>query len=316
MSATCCGKQTQSRLASEASGGPNRQIFHGLRQGSAGLARLPKVRRGTVLPEKVAERVTPMLKKRVIPCLDMKHGRVVKGVRFANLVDAGDAVEQARFYDQEGADELVLLDITACNEGRATLCEAVRGVASQVFMPLTVGGGIRNEADMHRLLLAGADKISINTAAVMNPQLIAAGARRFGSQCIVVAVDAKQVADGRWQVWINSGQKATELDAISWAREAANLGAGEILLTSIDRDGTKQGFDLELIQSVADAVPIPVIASGGVGRAEDLACGICQGHASAVLAASIFHFGHCTIAQVKAHMSAMGIAVRETNGAR
>lgn len=257
-----------------------------------------------------------MLKNRVIPCLDMKHGRVVKGVKFVDLVDAGDAVEQARFYDREGADELVLLDITAGNEERATLCEVVHGVASQVFMPLTVGGGVRHQEDMRRLLLAGADKVSINTAAVVNPQLIAAGAKRFGSQCIVVAIDAKRVANDRWQVWTHSGQKASGLDVTSWAREAANLGAGEILLTSIDRDGTKQGFDLELIQSVADAVPIPVIASGGVGRAEDLALGICQGHASAVLAASIFHFGHCSIAQVKAHMSAMGIAVRETNGVR
>jgi cyclase len=251
-----------------------------------------------------------MLKVRLIPCLDVKDGRVVKGVNFTHLVDAGDPVEQARVYDLAGADELTFLDITASSDNRATLYDAVRRTAEQVFMPLTVGGGVRTVEDIRTLLLAGADKASINTAAVARPEFVAEAAERFGSQCIVVAIDAKSVAPGRWEVFTHGGRKATGFDAIEWARHMAAAGAGEILLTSMDRDGTKSGFDLALTRKIADAVGVPVIASGGVGTLDHLAEGVIQGHASAVLAASIFHFGIFTIAQAKARLAAAGIPVR------
>ena len=238
-----------------------------------------------------------MLKKRLIPCLDVKDGRVVKGVNFVDLVDAGDPVEQARIYDREGADELCFLDITASHEERATLYDVVRRTAEQCFMPLTVGGGVRAVEDIRRLLLAGADKVSINTAAVERPDFVREAAEKFGCQCVVVAIDAKQGAAGRWEVFTHGGRRATGLDAVAWARRMAALGAGEILLTSMDRDGTKSGFDLELTRAVSDAVPVPVIASGGVGKLDDLVDGVTKGGASAVLAASIFHFGEFTIAQ-------------------
>jgi imidazole glycerol-phosphate synthase subunit HisF len=252
-----------------------------------------------------------MLKVRLIPCLDVKDGRVVKGVNFTHLVDAGDPVEQARVYDLAGADELTFLDITASSDNRATLYDAVRRTAEQVFMPLTVGGGVRTVDDIRTLLLAGADKASINTAAVARPEFVAEAAERFGSQCIVVAIDAKSVAPGQWEVFTHGGRKATGYDAIEWARRMAAAGAGEILLTSMDRDGTKSGFDLALTCKVADAVGVPVIASGGVGTLDHLAEGVTQGHASAVLAASIFHFGIFTIAQAKARLAASGIPVRD-----
>jgi imidazole glycerol-phosphate synthase subunit HisF len=251
-----------------------------------------------------------MLKMRVIPCLDVKDGRVVKGVNFVDLVDAGDPVEQAKIYDREGADELCFLDITASSDNRATLYDVVARTAEQCFMPLTVGGGVRSVDDIRRLLLAGADKASINTAAVARPALVKEAAEKFGSQCIVVAVDAKQAGPGRWEVFTHGGRRETGIDAVTWAKRMAAYGAGEILLTSMDRDGTKSGFDIALTRAVADAVPIPVIASGGVGTLDHLVAGIRDGHATAVLAASIFHFGTYRVAQAKAHMAAAGIPVR------
>ena len=251
-----------------------------------------------------------MLKMRVIPCLDVKDGRVVKGVNFVDLVDAGDPVEQAKIYDREGADELCFLDITASAEDRATLYDVVGRTAEQCFMPLTVGGGVRSVDDIRRLLLAGADKASINTAAVARPDFVKEAAEKFGSQCIVVAIDAKQTAPGRWQVFTHGGRRETGIDAVTWAKRMAANGAGEILLTSMDRDGTKSGFDIALTRAVADAITIPVIASGGVGTLDHLVAGIRDGHATAVLAASIFHFGTYRVAQAKAHMAAAGIAVR------
>ncbi|CUB05010.1 MAG: imidazole glycerol phosphate synthase subunit HisF [Tepidiphilus sp.] len=251
-----------------------------------------------------------MLAKRVIPCLDVHAGRVVKGVNFVSLRDAGDPVEIARRYDAEGADELTFLDITASSEERAILLEVVSRVAECVFIPLTVGGGVRRLEDVRALLLAGADKVSINTAAVQRPELIAEAADRVGSQAIVVAIDAKRVAPGRWSVFTHGGRVDTGLDAIEWAQKVCALGAGEILLTSMDRDGTRQGFDLELTRAVSDAVPVPVIASGGVGTLQHLVEGVTEGHADAVLAASIFHFGEYSIRQAKEAMQAAGVEVR------
>lgn len=253
-----------------------------------------------------------MLKVRIIPCLDVDHGRVVKGVRFVDLIDAGDPVAQARVYDQAGADELCFLDITASHENRDTLLDVVARTAEVCFMPLTVGGGVRTLDDIRRLLLAGADKVSINTEAVRRPAFVAEAAEKFGSQCIVVAIDAKADADqpGRWQVFTHGGRRNTGMDAVAWARRVQELGAGEILLTSMDRDGTKAGFDLALTRAVADAVDIPVIASGGVGNLDHLADGVSVGHADAVLAASIFHFGEYTVRQAKERMRERGIEVR------
>jgi imidazole glycerol-phosphate synthase subunit HisF len=251
-----------------------------------------------------------MLKMRVIPCLDVKDGRVVKGVNFVDLIDAGDPVAQARIYDAEGADELCFLDITASAENRATLEDAVQRTAEQCFMPLTVGGGVRNVDDIRKLLLAGADKTSINTAAVTRPDFVREAAEKFGSQCIVVAIDAKQTGPRKWEVFTHGGRNATGIDAIEWAMRMATLGAGEILLTSMDRDGTKAGFDIPLTRAVADAIRIPVIASGGVGTLDHLAEGIRDGHATAVLAASIFHFGTYRIAEAKASLAKAGIPVR------
>jgi cyclase len=250
------------------------------------------------------------LKARIIPCLDVKAGRVVKGVRFADLVDAGDPVEAAKAYDAAGADELCFLDITASQERRGILLDAVRRTAEQCFMPLTVGGGVRAVADIRALLLAGADKVSINTAAVADPTLVARAAEKFGDQCIVVAIDARRVAGGRWQIFTHGGRTATGIDAVEFAQRVTGLGAGEILLTSMDRDGARLGYDLELTRAVADAVSAPVIASGGVGSLDHLVEGIRDGHASAVLAASIFHFGTHTIAAAKAHLAKAGIPVR------
>ena len=251
-----------------------------------------------------------MLAKRIIPCLDVNAGRVVKGVNFVELRDAGDPVEIARRYDEQGADELTFLDITASSDARDIILHVVEQVAEQVFIPLTVGGGVRTVDDVRRLLNAGADKVSINTAAVNNPQVVADAAAKVGSQCIVVAIDAKQTAPGKWQVFTHGGRNNTGLDAVDWARKVATLGAGEILLTSMDRDGTKSGFDLGLTRAVADAVPIPVIASGGVGTLEHLAEGVSQGRADAVLAASIFHFGEHTVREAKELMRERGIEVR------
>ena len=251
-----------------------------------------------------------MLKMRVIPCLDVKDGRVVKGVNFVDLRDAGDPVEQARIYDAAGADELCFLDIAASAEERDTLYDVVRRTAEQCFMPLTVGGGVRKVEDIRKLLLAGADKVSINTAAVARPELVREAAEKFGSQCIVVAVDAKATGPGQWGIFTHGGRRETGLDAIEWAKRMADYGAGEILLTSMDRDGTKSGFDLDLTRAVADAITVPVIASGGVGSLDDLVDGIREGHATAVLAASIFHFGTHTIAEAKQRLADAGIPVR------
>ncbi len=251
-----------------------------------------------------------MLKMRVIPCLDVAAGRVVKGVNFVDLVDAGDPVEQARLYDQEGADELCFLDITASSENRDTLYDVVAHTAEQCFMPLTVGGGVRTLDDIRKLLLAGADKTSINTAAVARPQFVAEAAEKFGSQCIVVAIDAKQSGPDKWEVFTHGGRRGTGIDAIAWARRVTASGAGELLVTSMDRDGTKRGFDIALTKAVSDAVSVPVIASGGVGNLQHLVEGIRDGHATAVLAASIFHFGTYRIADAKAALREAGIPVR------
>jgi cyclase len=251
-----------------------------------------------------------VLTVRLIPCLDVKEGRVVKGINFLELRDAGDPVEQARAYDAQGADELCFLDITASVEKRGTLYDVVKKTAEQVFMPLTVGGGVRSVEDIRTLLLCGADKVSMNSSAVSRPELIKEGAEKFGSQCVVVAIDARQSSPGKWEVFVKGGRENTGKDAIEWAKEVASLGAGEILLTSMDRDGTKIGFDLELTRKVADAVPVPVIASGGVGNLDHLVDGVKQGHASAVLAASIFHFGTYTIAQAKERLKEAGLPVR------
>lgn len=251
-----------------------------------------------------------MLKARIIPCLDVKDGRVVKGINFVDLRDAGDPVEQATVYDAAGADELCFLDITASHEKRGILFDVVARTAERCFMPLTVGGGVRTNDDVRQLLLAGADKVSINTAAVHRPEFVGEAATKFGSQCITVAIDAKSVGPDRWEIFTHGGREPTGLDAVEWARRMAGLGAGEILLTSMDRDGAKIGFDIALTRTVADAVSIPVIASGGVGTLDHMVEGVRDGHASAVLAASIFHFGTFSVPETKAHMAAAGVPVR------
>lgn len=252
------------------------------------------------------------LAKRIIPCLDVDNGRVVKGVQFVDIRDAGDPVEIAKRYDEQGADEITFLDITASSDERETMVHVVEQVAGQVFIPLTVGGGIRKVEDIRRMLNAGADKVAINTAAVFNPEFVKEAAEKFGSQCIVVAIDAKQVSDNppKWEIFTHGGRKPTGIDAVEWAKKMVNYGAGEILLTSMDRDGTKNGFDLALTRAVADAVHVPVIASGGVGNLDHLAEGVSEGHAEAVLAASIFHFGEYTVEQAKQCMADHGLEVR------
>ncbi len=254
------------------------------------------------------------LKIRIIPCLDVKDGRVVKGVQFLDLVDAGDPVESAKAYDAAGADELCFLDITASHEERAILLDVVARTAENCFMPVTVGGGVRTVEDVRNLMLAGADKVSINSAAVADRSIVGRAADKFGAQAIVVAVDAKRAADGRWEIFTHGGRRPTGLDVVDYAREVAALGAGEILLTSMDRDGTKDGYDLALTRAVADAVPVPVVASGGVGALDHFVSGVADGHASAVLAASVFHFGTFSIQDVKDHMADAGIAVRRDPG--
>lgn len=252
-----------------------------------------------------------MLAKRIIPCLDVTNGRVVKGTKFLDLRDAGDPVECARAYDRQGADELVFLDITASSDGRATMVDVVSRTAEQCFMPLTVGGGIRTVEDFRTMLLAGADKVSVNTAAIKNPAVVAEAAEAFGSQCVVVAIDAKQDGPGRWRVYTHGGRNPTDLDAVAWAMEVARLGAGEILLTSMDADGTCDGYDLGLTAAVSEAVRIPVIASGGAGTLEHLAEVLDKGRADAVLAASIFHFGKYSISQAKEYLASQGVPVRK-----
>ncbi|MGQ0582347.1 MAG: imidazole glycerol phosphate synthase subunit HisF [Reyranella sp.] len=256
-----------------------------------------------------------MLKVRIIPCLDVKDGRVVKGVQFESLRDAGDPVEQARIYDAAGADELTFLDITASHENRDTILDVVARTAEQCFMPLTVGGGVRTIEDIRRLLLAGADKVGINSAAVTRPEFVKEAAEKYGDQCIVVSIDSRQTAPGKWEVFTHGGRKGTGLDTLDWARRMAQSGAGELLITSMDRDGTKSGFDLELTRAVSDAVPVPVVASGGVGTLDDLLDGVTKGGASAVLAASIFHFGDFTIAQAKEHLARAGVPIRQISRA-
>ena len=250
------------------------------------------------------------LAKRIIPCLDVEGGRVVKGVQFVDIRDAGDPVEAAERYDQQGADELTFLDITASHEGRGTILEVVEAVAGRVFIPLTVGGGVRAVEDVRALLAAGADKVAINTAAVNDPALVRAAADRFGRQCIVVAIDARQVEPGRWEIFTHGGRTPTGLDAVEWAARMEEEGAGELLVTSMDRDGTRDGFDIDLTRAIADRVGVPVIASGGVGNLDHLAEGLRDGHADAVLAASIFHFGEYTIGEAKAHLHRAGLPVR------
>jgi imidazole glycerol-phosphate synthase subunit HisF len=250
------------------------------------------------------------VRARVIPCLDVANGRVVKGVNFVNLRDAGDPVEQARAYDAAGADELCFLDITASHEARGTIIDVVRRTAEVCFMPVTVGGGVRSAEDARALLLAGADKVAVNSAAVTRPEVVSEIAERFGSQCVVASVDARRVAEGRWEVFTHGGRKPTGIDAVEHALHLARLGAGELLLTSMDRDGTRDGYDLDLIRTVADQVTVPVVASGGVGGLDHLVAGIRDGHASAVLAASIFHFGEASIADAHAALAAAGVPVR------
>ncbi len=251
-----------------------------------------------------------MLTVRIIPCLDVKDGRVVKGVNFLDLIDAGDPVEQAKIYDKEGADELTFLDITASSENRDTLLDVVSRTAEQCFMPLTVGGGVRSEKDIRRLLLAGADKVSINTAAVQRPLFVQEAANKFGSQCIVVAIDAKRVDSGDFEVFTHGGRIATGINAVEWAKQMVNYGAGEILLTSMDRDGTKKGFDIPLTKLIASSISVPLVASGGVGSIDHFSEGVIEGGASAVLAASVFHFGQIRISDVKASMLELGLPVR------
>ena len=251
-----------------------------------------------------------MLKNRIIPCLDVHDGRTVKGINFIDLIDAGDPVEQASVYDEQGADELCFLDISATEEGRESMYSVIQRTAEACFMPLTVGGGVRNVADIRRLLLAGADKVSINSSAVRRPELIREAAEKFGSQCIVVAIDAKRETQGKFEIFTHGGRRPTGIEAVSWAKQVTNLGAGEILLTSMNRDGTREGFDIELTRSVAEAVSVPVIASGGAGTLDHLVAAIKEGQATAVLAASIFHFGEYTIAEARAHMKASAIPMR------